>query len=64
MKVRDVLKRLEQDGWIIVRMRGSHRVLQHSIKKGIVVVAGQPGKDVATGTLKSIWRQAELEDNQ
>lgn len=32
------------------------------IKKGIVVVAGHPGKDVAPGTLKSIWKQAELEE--
>lgn len=62
MKVRDVLKRLEQDGWYVRRTRGSHRVLKHPSKPGIVVVAGQLGKDVAVGTLKSIWRQAELED--
>jgi len=36
--------------------------LKHTVKAGIVVVAGQPDKDVATGTVKSIWRQAELED--
>jgi len=38
------------------------RVLKHPTKPGIVVVAGQPVKDVAPGTLKSIWKQAELED--
>ncbi|GAF76594.1 unnamed protein product [marine sediment metagenome] len=43
-------------------MRGSHRVLKHPRKSGAVVVAGQLGKDVAVGTLKSIWKQAELED--
>jgi predicted RNA binding protein YcfA (HicA-like mRNA interferase family) len=63
MKVRDVLKRLEEDGWYVARTRGSHRVLKHPVKRGIVVVAGHPGKDVAPGTLKSVWKQAELEDH-
>jgi len=60
--VREVLQRLEGDGWEVVRVRGSHRVLKHPTKTGIVVLAGQANKDIAAGTLKSIWRQAELED--
>lgn len=62
MKVRDVLKRLHEDGWYEHHQRGSHRVLKHPVKTGIVVVAGKPSKEVATGTLKSVWKQAELED--
>lgn len=62
MKVREVLKRLFDDGWEIARIKGSHRILKHTHKSGIVVVAGQANKDVAIGTLKSIWKQAELED--
>ncbi len=62
MKVRDVLKCLAEDGWYQHRVRGSHRVLKHLHKTGIVVVAGQLGKDVAAGTLKSIWKQAKLEN--
>ncbi len=64
MKVKEVLDRLGEDGWEVVRQRGSHRVLRHPRKKGIVVVAGQPNKDLATGTLKSIWKQAELEEGR
>ena len=45
----------------MARTKGSHRVLRHATKKGIVVVAGQSGKDVAAGTLKSIVTQAGLE---
>ena len=56
MKLRDVVKRIREDGWYIARTSGSHP------KNGIVVIAGHPGKDVAPGTLKSIWKQAELED--
>jgi predicted RNA binding protein YcfA (HicA-like mRNA interferase family) len=62
MKVRDILKRLEQDGWYQARMRGSHRVLKHPSKNGIVVVPGSLSDEVAPGTLRSIWKQAQLED--
>ena len=62
MKVRVVLKRLEVDGWYEARMRGSHRVLKHPEKSGIVVVPGNFSDEVAIGTLKSIWKQAQLED--
>ncbi|MEG3897374.1 MULTISPECIES: type II toxin-antitoxin system HicA family toxin [unclassified Microcoleus] len=62
MKIREVLKRLEADGWYEARMRGSHRVLKHPQKSGIVVVPGSFSDEVAIGTLKSIWKQAQLED--
>jgi predicted RNA binding protein YcfA (HicA-like mRNA interferase family) len=60
MKIRDVLKRLQDDGWHIARQHGSHRILKHPIKPGIVVIAGHPSKDMKTGTLQSIWKQAGL----
>jgi len=64
MKIRDVLKHLQEDGWYVARQRGSHRILKHPVKKGIVVVAGHPSKELAAGTLKSIWRQAGLEEER
>ena len=63
MKVRDVIKVLENDGWYLARTRGSHRNFKHPTKPGIVTVAGKMSIDVPIGTLKSIWRQAELEDD-
>ncbi len=62
MRVRELLEKLHRDGWRIVRITGSHRILKHSIKNGTVVVAGLPSKDVAIGTLKSVLKEAELED--
>ncbi len=62
MKVRDVLKKLKQDGWYQIRMRGSHRIFAHEIKSGIVVVPGKPSNDIPIGTLNSIWKQAKLGD--
>jgi predicted RNA binding protein YcfA (HicA-like mRNA interferase family) len=42
---------------------GSHRQFRHPTKNKLVTVAGKPGVDVPTGTLKNIWRQAEIEEN-
>jgi predicted RNA binding protein YcfA (HicA-like mRNA interferase family) len=60
MKVKEVLKILENDGWYIDRTRGSHRILKHESKSGIVVVPGKPIDDIPIGTLSSIWKQAKL----
>jgi predicted RNA binding protein YcfA (HicA-like mRNA interferase family) len=60
MKVRDVIKLIEDDGWRLVRTRGSHRQYRHSTKQGLVTVPGKPSEDLAPGTLNSIFKQAGL----
>lgn len=60
MKVREVIRLLQQDGWHQVRTRGSHRQFQHSEKAGTVTVAGKLGIDVPLGTLNSILKSAGL----
>ncbi len=45
VKVRDMIRRLEDDGWRWDRTKGSHRVYVHPAKPGIVVVPGKLGKD-------------------
>ena len=62
MKVRDVLRRLADDGWEIVAQKGSHRQLKHETNPGKVTVPGKPSDDLPEGTYKSILRQAGLED--
>lgn len=61
MKVRDVIKRVEADGWYHVGTVGSHRHFKHPTKPGKVTVAGHPSKDLAIKTLRSIWLQAGLQ---
>lgn len=63
MKVREVIAILEHDGWYLARTTGSHRHFKHPTKRGLVTVAGKMSIDVPIGTLKSIWRQAQLEDD-
>jgi predicted RNA binding protein YcfA (HicA-like mRNA interferase family) len=60
MKVRELMRRLEQDGWTAVRQRGSHRVFRHPVKPGILVVPVHEGQDVNPGTLAAILKQAGL----
>lgn len=60
MKVRDIIRALEEDGWYLVATRGSHRQFKHGTKSGRVTVAGKPSDDIAPGTLNSILKQAQL----
>jgi predicted RNA binding protein YcfA (HicA-like mRNA interferase family) len=62
MKVREVVRMLENDGWRLVATRGSHRQFKHATKPGRVTVAGKASDDLAPGTLNSILKQAGLKD--
>ncbi len=57
MNSKEIIKRLESEGWVRVNTKGSHQKFKHPNKKGIVTVA-HPKKDYPIGTLKSIFRQA------
>jgi predicted RNA binding protein YcfA (HicA-like mRNA interferase family) len=53
MKIRDVIKLIEADGWYRVETQGSHRR---------VTIAGHPSDDLAPGTLNSVLKQAKLKE--
>ena len=61
MKIRDVIKLIEADGWYLVVTKGSHRQYKHPSKSGRVTIAGHPGDDLAPGTLNSIFKQAQVQ---
>jgi predicted RNA binding protein YcfA (HicA-like mRNA interferase family) len=56
VKVRELVRILENDGWFLARTRGSHRQYHHPSKPG--TVAGKPGVDIPVGTLRSALKQA------
>jgi predicted RNA binding protein YcfA (HicA-like mRNA interferase family) len=60
MKINEVIKLIETDGWYLARTKGSHRQFKHSGKPGLVTIAGKPSDDLAPGTLNSILKQAGL----
>ena len=61
MKVRDLVRQIESDGWKHVRTTGSHHHYKHPAKPNVVTVPGSPGDDIPIGTLKAILRAAGLE---
>jgi predicted RNA binding protein YcfA (HicA-like mRNA interferase family) len=62
MKVRDIIKMIEDDGWYLIGTRGSHRQYKHPIKTGRVTIAGNMNHEIAPGTLNSILKQAKLKE--
>ena len=63
VKVREIIKILEQDGWYLKRTRGSHRQYKHQTKSGTVTVSGKLNVDIPIGTLKSIYKQAQINED-
>jgi predicted RNA binding protein YcfA (HicA-like mRNA interferase family) len=61
VKIREVIRMVEQDGWFFVRQRGSHRQYKHPTKPGTVTISGHPGDDVDPRNLASVLRQAQIE---
>jgi predicted RNA binding protein YcfA (HicA-like mRNA interferase family) len=61
-KVRDAIRLVENDGWRIVEIRGSHRQYKHPRKTGRVTISGNSGRDIPIGTWKSILKQAGLDE--
>ncbi len=60
MKVKEIIKMIEKDGWHLVRTRGSHRQFHHSDKSGTVTVSGKDSIEMPVGTLNSVLKQAGL----
>lgn len=60
MTVREMLKKLQDDGWFVVRTRGDHRQLHHPTKPGTVTLSGKMSRDIPPKTLRSVLRQAQL----
>jgi predicted RNA binding protein YcfA (HicA-like mRNA interferase family) len=58
MKVSEVLRLVQDDGWYLVATRGSHRQFKHANKPGRVTIPGKPDDSLAPGTLNSILKQA------
>ena len=62
MKVRALIKIVEQDGWRQVRVKGSHRQFKHPTKSGTVTIAGNLGVEIPPGTLNAIRKQTGLKE--
>lgn len=59
MHSREVIKRLQAEGWVQVRVTGSHH---HFAKKGenLIVTVPHPNRDLKIGTLRNIERASKV----
>ncbi|MEX0874693.1 MAG: type II toxin-antitoxin system HicA family toxin [Actinomycetota bacterium] len=62
MKVSELIRLIEKDGWRLVRTKGSHRQYKHPTKAGLVTVSGKASSDIPPGTLNSALKQAGLKE--
>ncbi len=60
MKISEMIRILEQDGWTLKRVTGSRRHYTHPVKPGLATVAGKPSATLKPKTQASILRQAGL----
>lgn len=45
-KVKEVIKLLEEDGWVLAYTKGDHRQFKHADKPGKVTVRGKASEDL------------------
>jgi predicted RNA binding protein YcfA (HicA-like mRNA interferase family) len=64
MKVRDILRLIEDDGWRFHSQKGSHRQFVHPVNRGRVTIPGKLGDDLSPGLLRSIFSQAQIRRTQ
>lgn len=60
LKVGEIIKLIENDGWYLVATRGSHRQYKHPTKPGRVTIAGKPSRELYRELERSILKQAAL----
>ncbi|HRY31554.1 MAG TPA: type II toxin-antitoxin system HicA family toxin [Bacteroidales bacterium] len=60
MKVKEVIKIIEKNGWTMVAQKGSHRQYKNPDIPGRVTISGNLNDDIPKGTLNSIIKQAGL----
>ncbi len=60
MKSSELVRLLKKDGWVIVRQKGSHLIMQHLVKGNQLTVPFHAVKEVKKGLLNSILKDANI----
>jgi len=59
---RDLVHALEADGFVLQRVRGSHRIFKHSDGRRVVVAYHALNDSFPIGTLRAIINDADWDD--
>lgn len=60
MKSSVLIKLLEENGWVLIRVKGSHHTFKHAGFADLITVP-HPSKEIKPGTLRQILRKARIE---
>ena len=60
MTAKQIEKLVKNNGWYLVRQKGSHKIYKHETISGIVVIPFHGKKDLPKGTEQSILKKAEI----
>ena len=60
VKLKDIEKALEDNGWYIARTSGGHKVYKHPTKPGIVTITSSKKGDITSWLLREIEKQSGL----
>jgi predicted RNA binding protein YcfA (HicA-like mRNA interferase family) len=60
LKVKQLIRILEKDGWTEVRSKGGHRFFRHPSKKGFIIVPHHGNRDITKGLIIKILKDAGL----
>jgi predicted RNA binding protein YcfA (HicA-like mRNA interferase family) len=58
VRVQELVRHLEDDGWLEVRRSAGVRQLCHLLRPGVVTIAGDESTEVPAGTLRSVFLPA------
>ncbi len=62
MKPRELVKLLNENGYIFARQSGSHAIFKNPLSK--IIVVPMHNRDIPKGTLTGILKDAEIEIKQ
>lgn len=54
IKAKELIKILQQEGYVLARQKGSHATYKHPITQKRVTIPIHPGKDLKRGLLRGI----------
>lgn len=60
MKYSELIRRLEQGGWVVFSQKGSHMKMKHPDFDNILIVPNHTSKEIGKGLALSILKQAGI----
>ena len=54
---REIKARLEREGWVLIRVKGSHHIFRNP-QTGVIIPLPHPKKNLGPGLVRTIYRAA------